>query len=127
MNNKLSKKKILIIDDDPVQTRLLEKRLTENDYKILIATEAAQGLQKAMTLSPDLILLDVMMPIINGYNLCRLLKNEQQHKHIPIVLLTSRDKEKDRELGRDAGADAYLVKPVDIPLLLKTIQSFLQK
>lgn len=125
MNINKNQKCILVIDDDPVQTRLLEKRLSENGYKVLTATEAADGLQIAMNRTPDLIVLDIMMPIINGYNLCQILKNEEKHKNIPIIILTARDKEKDKEIGQDVGANAYLTKPVDIPDLLKTMAKFL--
>jgi DNA-binding response OmpR family regulator len=126
MKRKDSRKRILVIDDDPVQIRLLEKRLGESGYAVSTATEAAEGLQAAMDEYPDLIILDVMMPIINGYNLCQLLKNDKKHKNIPIVMLTSRDKEKDKEIGHDVGADAYLIKPVDMPVLLTKIQEFLK-
>ena len=119
-------KKILIVDDDPVQTKLLATKLPENGYTVLSATQAASGLQMAMDKYPDLIILDVMMPIINGYNLCQLLKNDPKHKDIPIILLTSRDKEKDIEIGRDVGADAYLIKPVSISSLLEKIAELLK-
>ncbi len=126
MPTKETRKRILIIDDDPVQTKLLEKRLPENGYAVLTATKAANGLQLAMDKYPDLIILDVMMPIINGYNLCQLLKKEEKHKTIPIILLTSRDKEKDIAIGHDVGADDYLVKPVNLPVLLEKIRSLIK-
>ena len=126
MKPKETRKRILVIDDDPVQTRLLEARLSENGYAVLTATKAADGLQAAMDKYPDLIILDVMMPIINGYNLCQLLKNDEKHKNIPVIILTARDKEKDKEIGRDVGADAYLTKPVDIPFLVEKIKEFLK-
>jgi DNA-binding response OmpR family regulator len=122
MKEKTQKKEILIIDDDPVQTRLLQKRLDDNGYRCTVTSQAAEGLQLAMDRFPALIILDVMMPIINGYNLCHLLKREKTHQSIPIILLTSRDKEKDKQLGITAGADAYLTKPVDISILLEHIE-----
>ncbi len=118
-------KVILVIDDDPAQVKILEKKLPENGYDVLTATQAADGLQKAMKSCPDLIILDVMMPIINGYNLCQLLKNDLKRKNIPIIMLTSRDSEQDRQIGQDVGADAYLVKPLDLSLLLEKIRSLL--
>ena len=120
-------KTILVIDDDPAQIKILEKKLPENGYVVLTATKAAEGLQQAMDKYPDLIILDVMMPIINGYNLCQLLKNDRKHKTIPIIMLTSRDSEKDKQIGQDVGADAYLVKPLDMPLLLEKIKAFIDK
>ncbi len=118
-------KVILVIDDDPAQVKILEKKLPENGYDVLTATQAADGLQKAMKSCPDLIILDVMMPIINGYNLCQLLKNDLKRKNIPIIMLTSRHSEQDRQIGQDVGADAYLVKPLDLSLLLEKIRSLL--
>ena len=125
MKSQDNKKRILVIDDDPVQTKLLEKRLPENGYAVLTATKAAKGLQMAIDKHPDLVILDVMMPIINGYNLCQLLKSEKKHKDTPVIMLTSRDQEKDMKIGHDVGANAYLIKPVDMPVLLEKIKEFL--
>ncbi len=125
MLRKSKKKVILVIDDDPAQIKILDKKLPENGYDVLAATQAADGLQKAMKSCPDLIILDVMMPIINGYNLCQLLKNDLKHKNIPIIMLTSRDSDQDKQIGQDVGADAYLVKPLDLSLLLEKIRSLL--
>ena len=71
---------------------------------------------------PDLIILDVMMPVINGYNFCRLIKQEENKKDIPIILLTSRDQIKDIEIGLEMGAEAYLAKPLNTTELLRTIK-----
>ena len=119
-----TKKNILVVDDDPVMVKILETKLTEWGYFVLSSTQAADGLQKAMNKSPDLIILDVMMPIINGYNFCKLLKQEESKKHIPIILLTHRDAWDDIEIGREMGADAYLIKPVDIVQLKELIEKF---
>ena len=114
--------KILVIDDDPTQVKFLEKRLHENGFDITATQEASEGLRVAMAREFDLIILDVMMPIINGYNLCRLLKSVDQKKAVPIILLTSRDEYEDIQIGREMGADAYLTKPVSMHELLKTIR-----
>jgi len=127
MLKKSEQKTILVVDDDVIHIKALEKRLPENGYHVLTATKAADGLQMAMTKYPDLIILDVMMPIINGYNLCQLLKNDPKHKYIPVIMLTSRDSEKDKQIGHDVGADVYLIKPLDIPLLLEKIKELLAK
>lgn len=118
-------KKILVVDDDPVQIKLLHGRLGSNGYEVITSCEAAQGLQLAMDSGPDLIILDVMMPIINGYNFCRLLKSEEQQKHIPVIFLTSRDEEEDVQIGREMGAEAYLTKPVNIEELLEKIKDLI--
>ncbi|MBU0467898.1 MAG: response regulator [Candidatus Omnitrophica bacterium] len=118
-------KKILLVDDDPVIVKLLENRLTEVGYKVVSALEAADGLQIAISDSPDLIVLDVMMPIINGYNFCHLLKSEEGKKEIPIIFLTSRNSQEDIQIGHKMGADAYLTKPVDIGVLIDKIEELL--
>jgi len=125
MSKEHIQKTILVIDDDPILVKALAKKLPENGYEVLTATKAADGLQIVMDQYPDLVILDVMMPIINGYNLCQLLKNDPRHKRIPVILLTCRDSERDKQIGRDMGANAYLVKPLDIPLLLEKIKDLL--
>ena len=116
---------ILIIDDDRGHLAMLGKRLGEQGLDILTADQADLGLQTAMHRNPDLIILDVMMPVINGFNVCRLLKNEDTTKMIPVILLTSRDEDRDRQFGTEAGADAYLTKPVDVDILLRQIHLLL--
>ena len=115
-------KKILVVDDDRTITVLLKKYLEKNGYEVTTRNEASEGLEHAMTRKPDLIILDVMMPIINGFNFCRLLKAEEHSKGIPIMLLTSRNTLKDIEIGLEMGAEAYLIKPLNIEELLKTIK-----
>jgi len=115
-------KKILIVDDDATITVLVKKFLDKNGYEVTAVTEAVDGLEYAMKKDPDLIILDVMMPIINGFNFCRLLKQDDNKKNIPIILLTARDQIKDIEIGLEMGAEAYLVKPLNTAELLKTIK-----
>jgi len=120
------KSRILIIDDDPGHIRLMEKILSNQAYDLLLSDEAPAGLETAMKSRPDLIVLDVMMPIINGFNICRLLKSEEEHKHIPIILLTSRITEEDQRIGREVGADAYLLKPLNTQEFLDTVKHLLE-
>ena len=122
MEGKVKNKKILVVDDDRTITVLLKKYLEKNGYEVTAMNEASKGLEHAMTRKPDLIILDVMMPIINGFNFCRLIKAEGVSKDIPIILLTSRNTLKDIEIGLEMGAEAYLVKPLNIEELLKTIK-----
>ena len=107
-------KNILLVDDDPVQNKLLESRLLHNGFNVKVTLDAAEGLQLAMNTSQDCIILDVMMPIINGFNFCHLLKSHEKHRNMAIILLTSRDKIEDVEIGLSMGADAYLIKPVNM-------------
>ena len=115
-------KKILVVDDDPTLTALVEKFLKKNGYEVTAVTEAVDGLEHAMKNDPDLIILDIMMPIINGFNFCKLLKQEKETENIPILILTSRNQIKDIEIGLEMGAEAYLVKPLNTVKLLKTIK-----
>ena len=118
-------KKILIIDDDPTSLKLTQGRLQANGYEVDISSDAPEGLEKAIKFKPDLIILDVMMPIVNGYNFCRLVKSQEASRHIPIILLTSRSEAEDRKIGKEVGADAYITKPFDIEELLKTVRDLL--
>ena len=115
-------KTILIVDDDPVQVKLMEGTLKAKGFEVTTTTDASDGLQKAMSVPPDLIILDVMMPIINGFNFCKLLKSDAKYKNIAIILATSRDETDDIKIGLEMGADAYLTKPINLEELLKTIK-----
>jgi len=117
---------ILVIDDDPVLIKLLDEQLKKAGYAVTVAREAPLGLQFAMTNDYDVIILDVMMPIINGYNICKLLKTQEHKKHTPIILLTSRDQREDVQIGMDMGANAYLTKPVNIDELLRAMETVSQ-
>ena len=118
-------KKILIVDDDHVITKMVESRLKANGYEAIVSNDAAMGLEMAIKNSPDLIILDVMMPIINGYNMCSLLKSEEQSKNTPIIMLTSRAEERDKAIGQSVGANAYITKPFAMEDLLKKIEELL--
>lgn len=121
----MESRRILVVDDDELQIKLLKELLSKNGYTVETTTEAAVGLQSAINGSVDLIILDVMMPIINGYNFCKLLKSQEHKKHIPVIMLTSRDKKEDEEFGKEAGANAYLTKPLNTEVFLKTVKDIL--
>ena len=123
---KKSAGRILIIDDDPVVIKMLEERLSANGFDPLVASEAPVGLEMAIKKTPNLIILDVMMPIINGYNMCSLLKAEEKTKKIPIIMLTARSEEIDKNIGQKVGVDAYLTKPFFIDDLLAVIKKLLK-
>ena len=120
-------KHILIIDDEQDMLDLLRPRLEAAGYEVSTASDGQEGLDKAREEKPDLILLDVMMPKIDGYQVCRFLKFDEDYKHIPIVLLTARGQEQDRETGKKVGADGYLTKPFEKEELLNTIDRLLKK
>ncbi|MCA9394321.1 MAG: response regulator [Candidatus Omnitrophica bacterium] len=121
MNAKTSQTRVLIVDDEPVEVALLARVLEREGYAVSRADRADRGLQLAMDNKPDLIILDVMMPLINGFNFCQLIKNEEECRDIKIVMVTARDELEDIEIGMQMGADAYLTKPINTQELLRTI------
>ena len=119
-------KKILIIDDDPHIVKLLQSRLKVNRYEVITALDGEAGLEKARNEKPDLILLDLMLPKLSGYKLCRMLKFDEKYKHIPVVVFTARAQESDKKLGFEVGADAYITKPFKAEVLLGKIREILK-
>ena len=119
--------RILIIDDDQGVIKLTTSILSSNGYEVLSSSEAPAGLEMAMKEKIDLIVLDVMIPIINGFNICRLLKSQEKYKMIPIVLLTSRSEDEDRKIGKEVGAEAYIAKPLNRENFLTAIKDLLRK
>ena len=120
-------KKILIIDDEPDILELLVLRLEANGYEVTSATDGQKGLDKARNENPDLIILDLMLPSIDGYKVCRMLKFDERFKKIPIVLFTARTQEADMKLGQEVGADAYITKPFEPNILLSKVAELLKK
>jgi DNA-binding response OmpR family regulator len=118
---------ILVIDDNPADLKLVSSLLESQGYHVFSSNEAPAGIEMAMSIRPALIILDVMMPIINGYNICRLIKDQKEYEHIPILLLTSRTTDDDQRIGLEAGADAYIIKPFETQHLLDTVKKFLDQ
>jgi len=103
--------KILVVDDDLDIVSIIRATLKVGDDRFISASDGIEAVEKVFTEMPDLIILDVMLPKMNGYQVCRLLRNDRSTWNIPIIMLTARDKEKDRFYGLSVGADCYLVKP----------------
>ncbi len=120
-------KKILLVDDEESLVVLLGERLKFNGYEVITASDGQEGLDKAKKEKPDLILLDVMMPKMNGYQVCRLLKFDQRFKHIPIIMLTARTQAIDMKTGKETGADAYITKPFESDVLLNEMKKLLKE
>ncbi len=118
--------KILIVDDDPLNVKLLAAKLPVKQYDILKAYGGEQALEKVAAESPDLILLDIMMPGIDGYQVTRTLKNNPATRDIPVVLVTALDGTDDKIRGLKAGADEFLNKPVNSAELTARVKSFLR-
>jgi twitching motility two-component system response regulator PilH len=111
---------VLVIDDDVVERELLHRCLAAAGYRVLLASDGEAGLDVAARQSPDLILLDVVMPNLNGFQTCRRLRQQAGTAATPIVMLTSKDQDADRYWADQVGVSAYLTKPVDVSLLLVT-------
>jgi DNA-binding response OmpR family regulator len=122
-----TKKKILIIDDEKDLVETLTFRLEAIGYEVIPAYDGQEGLNKIRKEKPDLVLLDVMMPKMDGYQLARIVKFDVNFKDIPIIMLTARGQDKDKATGQQVGADAYVTKPFDSKELLKTIEDLLKK
>jgi DNA-binding response OmpR family regulator len=116
---------ILIVEDDPTLLRVLKDNLTREGYGVETAQDGEAGLQQAVDSSPDLILLDIMLPRLNGYEVCRLVR--QAGLEMPIIMLTAKGQESDIVLGLNLGADDYVTKPFSIRELLARIQAFLRR
>ena len=123
----MTKERILIVDDEPDIVQNLKFILEKRDHKVLTAYNGLEALKKAQNERPDLILLDLMLPKMDGYKVCRLLKFDERYKHIPIIMLTARTQESDKSLGEETGADRYVTKPFDTKELLTIIKELLEK
>jgi DNA-binding response OmpR family regulator len=114
-------KKILIVDDSPTARELIAGTLQGKGYHTMMAENGEEALHKAASEHPDLILLDVVMPGQNGFQVCRQLKTEDATKDIKIILVTSKDQKSDRFWGLKQGADDYLIKPFEKNKLLECV------
>lgn len=118
------KKVILLIEDEPDLRQAIRLRLENAGYSVIEAEDGAIGLTAARAQHPDIILLDVMMPKLDGFHVAQSLKNDPRYNHIPIIMLTVKSQQTDIDAGMAAGADAYLTKPYQPHDLLGTISSF---
>ncbi|MFH1347488.1 MAG: response regulator [Candidatus Margulisiibacteriota bacterium] len=119
--------KILVVDDEPDVASLLTLLLKSQGYNVVSAGDGQEALEKARTWQPSLILLDIMLPKLDGYKVARMLKFDENFRHIPIIMLTAKIQEKDKIMGLEMGADAYVSKPFNTPNLLELIKETLAK
>ena len=119
------KKKILIIEDYNNIVEILTMRLNAMGYEVISAKDGQEGLTLARKRKPDLIVLDVMLPKMNGYKISRLLKFDSRYKDIPIIMLTSRETKRDEQIGLETGVDEYVYKSDRTGKLLRAIRHFL--
>jgi len=119
-------KKILVTDDSPTITAIIKRLLESAGYFVITASDGQEALNKAKNEQPDLIILDLMLPKIDGYTVCATLKFDKNHSAIPIIILTARAGEADKKLGSEVHADAYMVKPFEPDTLLAKVKELTQ-
>jgi DNA-binding response OmpR family regulator len=122
-----SRARILVADDDPALCLLLRETLQDAGYEVLIANDGDQLVRMAQDTVPDLILVDLMMPLMDGFEAIRQLRNDTRTSHLPMIILTARSASAEVVTGFDSGADDYIVKPYDIDVLLARIRSHLRR
>jgi DNA-binding response OmpR family regulator len=119
-------KKALIVEDEGFMAEILKEELVSAGYEVVIAKDGQEGLDKARSENPNIIIMDLMLPKIDGFRLCKMLKFDGKYKHIPIIMLTARSQESDKALGQETGADFYMNKPYDPVVLLAKIEELLK-
>ena len=117
-------KKILVVDDSPTERQALMELLAKKGYQVVTAESGEEGVSKSKREMPDLILMDVVMPGLSGYEATRSITRDDATKHIPVIICTSKGQETDRIWGMRQGAHDYLVKPIDPQQLLAKIATF---
>ena len=119
-------KKVLLVDDKREIRLLVQMTLKGSDYEFYGAADGKEAVEKALSVKPDLILLDVMMPEMDGFKACRHIKSSPETESIPVIMLTAKGEEMDIEKGRECGADDYFIKPFSPLELLKKIDKILE-
>src|SRR5271166_3481734 len=121
------KTKILLVDDEPDLQELIDANLTTAGYQVLTAATGPEALRQARELKPHLILLDVMLPEMDGLEVCKMLRRDPATSSIPIIMLTARATEIDRVLGLELGADDYVTKPFSVRELVLRVKKLLSR
>lgn len=116
--------KILLVEDNEMNRDMLSRRLIRRGYTIVIAEDGAQALQMAISETPQLILMDMGLPVIDGWEATRRMKADPRTRDIPVIALTAHAMTADRDRAMDAGCDDFDTKPVDLPRLLSKIEAF---
>ena len=119
--------KILYVEDNEDNIYMLTNRLTRKGYEVVIATDGEQGVRMSRSESPALIVMDLGLPVLDGWEAIRQIKSSPETKHIPIIALTAHAMSYDRDKAREAGCDDFDTKPVDMPRLLEKIRSLLKE
>jgi CheY-like chemotaxis protein len=120
-------KKILLVEDNEMNRDMLSRRLARKGYEVSIAVDGRQGVEMAQSAAPDLILMDMSLPVLDGWEATRQLKNADATRHIPVIALTAHAMSGDRERALEAGCDDYDTKPIELPRLLEKIEAMLNR
>lgn len=115
--------KVLVVDDSPTERHVMKEFLLKQGYQVVIAETGEEGVEKAKQEMPDLIIMDVVMPGLNGFQACRAISKEDATKDIPVILCTTKNQETDKVWGMRQGARDYVTKPVDQDALLQKIRA----
>ena len=118
-------KRILVVEDDPASLRLMQYILEHKGYEVLTAVNGVVGLKKARSEEPDLVIMDVMLPGMDGFDICYHLRSETQTAGLPILMLSAKAREADRDTGLKVGADSYITKPVDPAEIISNVETLL--
>lgn len=117
---------VLVVDDSITQRQLISNALEDIGLSVLIATDGVEALEQIEITQPDMVVLDIVMPRMNGYEVCRIIKANPQTQNLPVVICSSKSEEFDRYWGMKQGADAYLAKPVQPRELLVVVRQLLE-
>jgi twitching motility two-component system response regulator PilH len=116
---------VLVVDDSPTEQHVLRSILEKAGFEVATASDGQEGIEQAKRLKPDLILMDVVMPVLNGFQATRKLNDDAETADIPVIMVTTKDQETDKKWGLRQGADDYLVKPVTAEDLLQRVRAVL--
>lgn len=121
----MTERKVLVVDDEENITQILEFSIAAEGYEVITASNGEEAIEKARREQPNLIILDIMMPKVDGYEACRVLKSNPMTKKIPVILLTAKGREIDKRLGFEVGAADYIVKPFSPSKLIEKVNEYL--
>jgi two-component system cell cycle response regulator DivK len=119
--------KILLVEDNEMNRDMLSRRLERKGYTVVVALDGAEGLRQARTDAPDLILMDMSLPVIDGWEATRQLKADEAMRNIPVIALTAHAMASDEQKAREAGCDDFDTKPIELPRLLAKMEVLLQR
>jgi CheY-like chemotaxis protein len=119
--------KILLVEDNEMNSDMLSRRLQRKGYSVVLAVDGAEGMAKALSETPDLILMDMSLPTLDGWEATRRLKADAATRRIPVIALTAHAMQSDEQKAREAGCDDFDTKPIELPRLLEKIEAQLQR